>query len=73
MYNQCMNNRKTPSGFRLSEKAKLLLLALSQKLGISQTAVIEIAIRQMAETEHIELGKMNVREGIDETTITSKS
>ena len=38
-----------------------------------KTAMIEIAVRQMAETEHIELGKMNVREGIDETTITSKS
>jgi len=49
-----MDNRKTPTAFRLSEKAKLLLSALAEKLGVNQTSVIEMAIRQIAEREKVE-------------------
>jgi len=35
---------------RLTEEAKALLRQLSEDMGISQTAVLELAIRQMAKT-----------------------
>ncbi len=35
---------------RLTEEAKALLRQLSEEMGISQTAVLELAIRQMAKT-----------------------
>lgn len=49
-----MDSRKTPTAFRLSEKAKSLLGALAEKLGVNQTSVVEMAIRQMAEREKVE-------------------
>lgn len=39
--------------FRLSDEANKLLRRLSQKFGISETSVIEIAIRQMAEGNNL--------------------
>ncbi len=54
LYNQTMDSRKTPTAFRLSEKARALLAALAEKLGVNQTAVVEMAIRQMAERERVE-------------------
>lgn len=48
-----MNSRKTPSAFRLTTKGKSLLRLLAEKLGVNQTAVVEMAIRQMAEREKI--------------------
>ncbi len=46
--------KKQATSIRLSAEAKRLLLALSEKLGISQTAAMEIAIRRLAEQEHIQ-------------------
>lgn len=42
---------KTATSFRLSEQALQLIKALARKLGISQTAVIEMAVRKLAEKE----------------------
>jgi predicted transcriptional regulator len=49
-----MNKRTTPTAFRLSNKGRGLLAALAEKLGVNQTAVVEMAIRQMAEKEKVE-------------------
>ena len=38
---------------RLSEEARRLLALLSERLGLNQTAVIELAIRRLAEREGI--------------------
>jgi predicted DNA-binding protein len=42
---------KEHSTYRLSEEAKQLISLLSQKLGVNQTAVLEIAVRKLAEME----------------------
>jgi hypothetical protein len=55
LYNRFMKEPKTPTAFRLSHKGKLLLSALAEKLGVNQTAVVEMAIRQMADKERIEV------------------
>ena len=44
-------NKKLATSIRLTPEAKTLLKTLAGKLGISQAAVIEIAIRKMAEQE----------------------
>ena len=44
---------KYPTSLRLSPEAKRLLVALAERLGISQTAVVEIAIREKAERENV--------------------
>ena len=50
---------KCPTSIRISEEAKRLLAALAAKLGVSRMAVIEIAVRKMAEAEGVkaEVGK----------------
>jgi predicted transcriptional regulator len=45
--------KKQATSIRLSGEAKRLLAALAQKLGISQAAIMEIAIRRLAEQERI--------------------
>jgi len=45
---------KNATSFRLSPEAKRLLAELSNKLGISQTAVLEILIREKAKAENIQ-------------------
>ena len=42
---------KHPTSIRLSPQAKDLLAALAHTLGVSQTAVLELAVRQMAKRE----------------------
>lgn len=42
---------------RLSEDARKLLALLASKLGISRTAVIELAIRELAEKKNIRIEK----------------
>lgn len=42
-----MTDRKATS-FRLTSECLKLLRALAQKLGISQTAVVELAVREKA-------------------------
>jgi len=45
--------KKKPTSVRLSDDAKRLIAKLSLKLGISQTAIIELAIREKAKREGI--------------------
>jgi len=44
---------KKSMSIRISSEAKELLLKLAQHLGISQTAVLELAIRQLAKQENV--------------------
>ncbi len=44
---------KRSTSLRLSNQARELLASLAKHLGISQTAVLEIAIRKLAETEGV--------------------
>ena len=48
-----MATKKVPTAIRLSAVGKQHLEALAEKLGVSQTAVVEMAIRLMAERERI--------------------
>jgi len=45
--------KKQLTSIRLSEDAKRLITLMSEKLGISQTAIIELAIREKAKREKI--------------------
>jgi predicted transcriptional regulator len=45
--------KKTPTSIRMSDEGKRLLEALAEKLGISQAAVLELAIREMAKREEV--------------------
>lgn len=49
-----MPSKTPPSGFRLSEEARRLLAALAERMGVSKTAVMEIAIREKAKREKVE-------------------
>jgi predicted transcriptional regulator len=49
-----MSNKTEQTNVRLSATAKRLLQALAQKLGVSQAAVLEMAIRKFAESESIQ-------------------
>lgn len=51
IYNNITN--KKPTSLRLTPDAMRLLKEIAKKLGISQTSVIEIAIRRMAESEDV--------------------
>ena len=42
---------KRPTSYRLSEEARALLARLAESLAISQTAVLELAVRRMAREE----------------------
>lgn len=46
---------KIATSFRISLTAKKLLLALAEKLSVSQTAVFELAIRHLSKEENISL------------------
>ena len=46
-----MPTDKPATSFRLSEEGKAILAELSRVLGVSQTAVIEMAIRRLARSE----------------------
>lgn len=39
---------------RLTPEAKRLLIELAKKLGVTQTAIIEMAVRKFAEQEKVE-------------------
>jgi predicted transcriptional regulator len=45
--------KKRATSLRLSDQARSLLVRLSERLGISQTAVLEMAIRKLAREEGI--------------------
>ena len=42
-----------PTSHRLSEEARRLLALLAEKLSISQTAILELAIREKAKRERV--------------------
>ncbi|NDJ59819.1 MAG: ribbon-helix-helix protein, CopG family [Chloroflexi bacterium] len=44
---------KKKTSYSLSEEAKRLLALLAEKLGVSQTAVLEILIREKAKQEDV--------------------
>jgi predicted transcriptional regulator len=44
---------KPPTSHRLSDEARRLLAGLAEKLSVSQTAVIELAIREKAKRERV--------------------
>jgi hypothetical protein len=48
--------RKNPKNLRLSDDGEGLLLALSRKLGLKQTGIVELAIRKLAAAENVTLG-----------------
>jgi antitoxin component of RelBE/YafQ-DinJ toxin-antitoxin module len=52
-----METRKKPTSIRLSAEGKRLQKALADKLGLSASAVIELALRRLAEQEGIEREK----------------
>ena len=45
--------KNKPTSIRLSDEAKRLIKLMSQELGISQTAIIELAIREKAKREKL--------------------
>ena len=53
VYNDGMKIDAKQTSVRLTSEAKELIERLSQKLGINQTSVIEIAIRVLAEKEKV--------------------
>jgi hypothetical protein len=44
---------KQPTSFRLSSESLSLLMAIACKMGISQAAVLEVAIRHLAKREGV--------------------
>lgn len=60
-YNPRMAKRST--SFRLSDDALALLAALAKSLGISQTAAIEIALRDTATARGVKVESGNTKGG----------
>ena len=44
---------KIQTSIRLSQEAKRLICKLASKLGLNQSAILELAIREMAERKNI--------------------
>lgn len=65
LYIHRMNKRTTPTAFRLSEKGRALLIALSEKHGVNQTSVIEMAIREKAERDKVEVSPTEKKDDQD--------
>lgn len=45
--------KKNPTSIRLSDEGKRLLALLAEKMGVSQAAVLELAIRDKAKREGV--------------------
>jgi hypothetical protein len=52
-------DEKAPMHMRLTGTARRLMQEMAKRKGISQTAVVELAVRQMAKTEGIEAKESN--------------
>ncbi len=50
-----MDKKTRPTSLRLSEEGKQLRKLLAKKLGLSESAVVELAIRKLAESEGVSL------------------
>lgn len=48
-----MDKKTNPTSYRFSRIARRLLVRLSDHLGITQVAVIELALRRLAQTENL--------------------
>jgi predicted DNA-binding protein len=48
-----MDKKNKPTSIRLSQEGKQLRKLLAQKLGLSESAVVELAIRKLAEAEKV--------------------
>lgn len=48
---------KRPTSIRLSDDAELLRVALAAQLGVNKSAVVEMAIREMAERRGVKRKK----------------
>lgn len=60
--------RKYPTSIRISGDAKKLLIALAEELGVAQAAVIEIAVRDLAERKGIKgVGDESLSRGTSST------
>jgi len=44
---------KPATSFRITEAAQILLEKLAEKLGIAKTAVVELAVRELAKKEGV--------------------
>ncbi len=49
-----MDKKVIKTSFTLTQKAKHIIRIIAFKLGISQTAVVEIAVRRLAKNEGVE-------------------
>ncbi len=49
-----MEKEKRTTSLRLTPEAKRLLQTLAKKLGVTQAAIIEMAIRKFAKLEEVE-------------------
>ena len=56
---------KHPTSIRLSSEAARLRRLLAHKLGISKTAVVELALREKAAHEHIDEEHADARVAVD--------
>ncbi|NBW19655.1 MAG: hypothetical protein EBR82_67950 [Caulobacteraceae bacterium] len=61
--NNTQGARKNPKSFRISVKGERLLLILSEHIGVNQTSIIEMAIREMAERKGIDVPTDKKEEG----------
>lgn len=52
-----MKEIKKPTSIRLSEEGKHLRKLLAERLGLSESAVIELALRRLAEMEGVRRDK----------------
>lgn len=57
-----MNKNKSNTSVRLTPEAAQLLKDLAKKLGVSQTAIIEMSIRKLAQQERVQSGQSKTRE-----------
>jgi len=48
-------SKKQPTSLRLSPEAKSLLVELAKKLGVTQAAIVEMAIRRYAKSEGVKV------------------
>ena len=52
-YNSDMKKEQKTTSLRLTPKAMCLLKMLAEKLGVTQTAIIEMALREFAEKRDV--------------------
>jgi hypothetical protein len=59
---KCMERKKLGVYFWLTPQAKELIVAIAEHLGLTQAAVIEVAVRDLAEKRGITLRRPVARE-----------